>query len=61
MNKFEEVSSDPVKGYSYHVTCLMMHLMLPTPPPTTPGQTDACENITFPQLIFKAVITPMET
>ena len=39
--------------YPYHVTCPMMHLMLPSPR----EQTDACENITFPQLPHRAVIT----
>ena len=34
----------------------MLRLMLPNPP----EQTDACENITFPQLRLRAVITTPE-
>ena len=41
-------------GTPYHVTYPMMHVMLPTLPPP-PTQTDACENITFPQLRLWAV------
>ena len=41
-----------VRG-GYHVTYLMMHLILPTPSPPN-GQTDACKNITFPQLRLRA-------
>ena len=36
------------RGVPYHVTYPMMHVMYLTNPP--PGQTDACENITFPEL-----------
>ena len=55
--------------YPYYVTCPMMHLMLPilpipTPPPRE--ETDACENINFPQLRLRAVIifyvlTPLQS
>ena len=38
-----------------HVTYPIMHLMLPTYTPRE--QTDACENITFPQLRLRAVTT----
>ena len=39
----------------YHVTYPMIHLMLPN---TTPvNRTDACENITFPQLRLRAITT----
>ena len=40
------------RRYPYHVTHPMKHLMLPIPPCE---QTDACENITFPQLCLWAV------
>ena len=36
------------------MTYPMMHVMLPTQSPNPPGQTDACENITFPQLPVRA-------
>ena len=56
MNKFKQVSSDhhqmSLVGGTDHVTYTMMHLMLPT---HSPEQTDACENITFPQTYLPAV------
>ena len=41
------------EGVPYHVTYPIMHLMLPN----TPEQTDTCENIAFPQLHLRAIIT----
>ena len=43
------------QGIPCHVTHPLMHLMLPTPPPPC-GETDACENIAFPQLLLWTVI-----
>ena len=40
------------EGTPYHVTYPMMNWMLPTP---HPEQTDACENITFPQTYLRVV------
>ena len=42
----------PERGTSYHATYPMTHMMLPTP---SLGQTHNCENITFPQLLLRAV------
>ena len=44
-----------VGGYPYHVTYSIMLLMLPT---YLHGQTDTCENITFPQLCLPVVYNP---
>ena len=41
----------PFPGGAYNVTYPMMHLMLPS----SCEQTDACENITFPQAYLRAV------
>ena len=40
-------------GVAYNVTYLMMHVIYQPPPPNR--MTDACENITFPQLRLQAV------
>ena len=73
MNNTEQVSSDDhqmsaagvsgyprfhVGGVPYNVTYPMMHVMLPIPLPCK--QTDAFENMTFPQLLLRAVITRVE-
>ena len=39
-------------GVAYNVTYLMMHVIYQSPPNR---MTDACENITFPQLRLQAV------
>ena len=70
MNKFVQVSSDDHQmllaggrslglmsgGILYHVTYLMVYLLLPYPHPHPPGQNDwrrgACENITFPYFLI---------
>ena len=43
------------KGIPYHVTYPMIHVMFLQPPPPPPEQTDARENIIFPQLRWRAV------
>ena len=45
------------EGAPYHVTYPMMHVMSPTNRPPC-GQADACENITYPQLVLRAVSYP---
>ena len=51
-------TNDLQRGTPYHVTHTKMHVMLPTL--LTNKMTDACENITSPQLRWLAVIIQLD-